>query len=66
MSDTRMPTWKRLLITNSLLVVASIVSYFVRVLSGSFSREINNILFWVFLIFLGTLVEGFGEKSVFC
>lgn len=60
-----MPTWKRLLITNSLLVVASVVSYFVRVLSGSFSREINNILFWVFLIFLATLVEGLYQLNAF-
>jgi len=53
-----MPTWKRLLITNSLLVVGSVVAYFVRVISGQFSRELNYILFWVFLGFMACLVEG--------
>lgn len=53
-----MPHWKRLLIVNSLLFVASIVAYFVRVLSGQFSRELNFILFWVFLGFMMVLIEG--------
>ncbi len=52
-----MPHWKRLLITEALLFVASIVAYFIRVLSGQFSREINYILFWVFLVFMAVLVE---------
>jgi two-component system, LytTR family, sensor kinase len=55
---TKLPTWKRLLLTNACLAVGSVISYFVRILSGSFDREINNILFWVFLIFLSVLVEG--------
>lgn len=54
----KLPHWKRLLIVNSLLFVASIVAYFVRVLSGQFSRELNFILFWVFLGFLMLLIEG--------
>lgn len=53
-----MPAWKRLLITNSLLVLASIIAHYVRVLSGSFSEEVNRILFWVFLFFIMFLVEG--------
>lgn len=53
-----MPTWKRLLITITLLFVASVVAYFVRVLSGQFSREVNDILFWVFFFFLLALIEG--------
>ena len=58
MNDRKMPTWKRLVITNSLLVVGSIVAYFVRVISGQFSRELNFILFWVFLGFMMLLIEG--------
>lgn len=58
MTERRLPTWKRLLITNSLLVIGSIVAYFVRVISGQFSRELNYILFWVFLGFMMLLVEG--------
>jgi len=58
-----MPTWKRLLITNSLVLVGSIVAYFVRILSGSFDREINNVLFWVFLFFLMFLIEGLYQLN---
>lgn len=58
MNDKKMPTWKRLLITSVLLVVGSIVAYYVRVLSGQFSDELNAILFWVFLGFMAFLVEG--------
>jgi two-component system LytT family sensor kinase len=58
MSETKMPTWKRLLITNSFVLGGSIVAYFVRVLSGSFDPEINKVLFWVFLFFLAFLIEG--------
>ena len=53
-----MPLWKRLLITNSLLVVASIVAYYVRSFTGQFSPAINFILFWVFLGFMAVLIEG--------
>jgi two-component system LytT family sensor kinase len=58
MSDKRMPTWKRLLITNTILVFGSFVAYWVRVVSGQFSRELNFILFWVFLGFMMCLIEG--------
>jgi two-component system LytT family sensor kinase len=58
MSEPRLPTWKRLLITNILIVFGSIVAYWVRVVSGQFSRELNFILFWVFLGFIMLLVEG--------
>jgi two-component system LytT family sensor kinase len=58
MSDRRMPTWKRLLITNILLVFGSIFAYFVRIASGQFSPKLNFILFWVFLGFMMCLVEG--------
>jgi two-component system LytT family sensor kinase len=58
MNDMKLPTWKRLLITNGILLVGSIVAYFVRVLSGSFSHELNFILFWVFWGFMALLVEG--------
>jgi two-component system LytT family sensor kinase len=56
--DANLPHWKRILLTTGLLVVASAVSYVVRVLSGQFSKEINDILFWVLLIFMMVLVEG--------
>jgi len=56
--DKRLPQWKRLLITAAVLFVGSIVAYFVRVLSGQFSRELNNILFWVFFGFMFVLIEG--------
>ena len=65
MIDKKMPTWKRLLITNCLLVVGSVVAYFVRVLSGQFSRELNFILFWVFLGFMMLLVEGLYQINEF-
>jgi two-component system LytT family sensor kinase len=58
MSDRRLPTWKRLLYTNTFLVFGSFVAYWVRVVSGQFSRELNFILFWVFLGFMSLLVEG--------
>lgn len=57
-SPSKLPTWKRLLITNGMVLIGSIVAYFVRVLSGSFDPEINYVLFWVFLIFLSLLIEG--------
>jgi len=60
-----MPTWKRLAITNSLLFVGSVVAYFVRVLSGQFTWELNNILFWVFLAFMMLLVEGLYQINTF-
>ncbi|HMJ70204.1 MAG TPA: histidine kinase [Cyclobacteriaceae bacterium] len=53
-----MPHWKRILITDALLAVASIVAYVVRVLSGQFSKLINDILFWVLIVFMMVLVEG--------
>lgn len=56
--DKKLPTWKRLLITNGLLVVGSIVAYFVRMLSGQFTPELNFILFWVFLGFMALMIEG--------
>lgn len=56
--NRRLPTWKRLLLTNALLFVFSGVAYVVRVLSGQFDTEINNILFWVLLIFMAFLIEG--------
>jgi hypothetical protein len=55
---TGLPHWKRILITAALLFVGSIVAYFVRVLSGQFSRELNYILFWVFFAFMLLLIEG--------
>jgi hypothetical protein len=58
MSDRRTPTWKRWLITTTLLVFGSFVAYWVRVASGQFSRELNYVLFWVFLAFMMCLVEG--------
>ncbi|HZY82769.1 MAG TPA: histidine kinase [Cyclobacteriaceae bacterium] len=54
----RLPQWKRLLITATALFVGSVVAYFVRALSGQFSIEINNILFWVFFCFMAVLIEG--------
>lgn len=56
--DKKLPAWKRLLITNGLLVVGSIVAYFVRMLSGQFTPELNFILFWVFLGFMALMIEG--------
>jgi two-component system LytT family sensor kinase len=54
----KLPHWKRILLTDAALCVASVVAYVVRVLSGQFSKEINDILFWVLLIFMMVLVEG--------
>jgi hypothetical protein len=65
MSDNKMPTWKRILITNCILLVGSFVAYYVRVLSGSFSRELNFILFWVFWGFMMLLVEGLYRINAF-
>jgi hypothetical protein len=61
--DKKMPTWKRLLLTNALLVVASIVSYYVRELSGQFEAGINRILLWVLFFFLAFLVEGIYQLN---
>ena len=58
MTERKIPTWKRLLVTNSLIVMGSIIAYFVRSISGSFNSDVNNILFWVFLLFMMLLIEG--------
>lgn len=61
----KLPTWKRLLITNALLFVASVVAYYVRYLTGQFTPELNFILFWVFYGFMLVLIEGLYQVNWF-
>jgi len=65
MSYHKMPTWKRLVITTALLMVASVFAYFVRAWSGQFPRDLNLILFWVFFGFIMLLVEGVYQINWF-
>jgi two-component system, LytTR family, sensor kinase len=62
--DKKIPTWKRLLLTSMFLLVASIVSYYVRDLTGTFEPRINRILLWVLFFFLLFLVEGLFQVNL--
>lgn len=60
-----MPTWKRLLLTNVLILIGSTVSYIIRWATGQFDPRMNEILFYVLYILLTLLVEGIYQINSF-